>query len=198
MDTQRLKIACVFEGELENGGGFQTQLSTILAISNDPKYQIIAFTFSQKNQKLLANYGLSVVYVKTSFFDKILKIFNFQRWFYFLKFKIGFEKALDEYHIDLVYFLSPSNLALHLVTHNYIFTIWDLCHRDTPEFPEVNNYREFEIREILYNKAPKKAVAVLTDSELGRKNAIKLYNLNEDRVFSASFVPSVNIKSLFI
>ncbi|WP_151961549.1 glycosyltransferase [Acinetobacter bereziniae] len=201
MDTQKLKIACVFEGELHDGGGFQTQLSTILEINEHPKYQIIAFTFSQKNQRLLESYGLRAIYVKTHFMDKILKILNYQRWFYFVKFKfkISFEKKLDEYHIDLVYFLSPSNLALHLTTHNYIFTIWDLCHRDTPEFPEVNNYREFERREVLYNEAPKKAFAVLTDSELGRKNAIKRYNLNEDRVFNVSFVPSINIKqSIYI
>lgn len=201
MDTQKLKIACVFEGELHDGGGFQTQLSTVLAISKHSKYQIIAFTFSQKNQELLENHGLKAIYVKTHFMDKILKILNYQKWLYFFKFKfkIAFEKKLDECHIDLVYFLSPSNLALHLITHNYIFTIWDLCHRDTPEFPEVNNYREFERREVLYNEASKKAFAVLTDSELGRKNAIKRYNLNEDRVFSVSFVPSINIKeSIYI
>ena len=34
----------------------------------------------------------------------------------------------------------------------------------------------------------------MTDSELGRDNAIRRYNLDSNRVFSASFVPSANAK----
>lgn len=201
MDTQKLNIACVFEGDLESGGGFQTQLSTILTLSKNKKYQITAFTFSIKNEKLLTDHGLKTVYVKTNFTDKLLKLLSLQTWFYFfrLKFKINFEKALDQSNIDLVYFLTPSNLALFLIDHNYIFTIWDLCHRDMPEFPEVNFYREFELREKLFNSASKKAIAIFTDSQLGKENAIRRYNLDKNRVFNVSFSPSINItESKFI
>ena len=48
-----------------------------------------------------------------------------------------FEKKLIAHQIDLVYFLSPTSLALSLEKLNYITTLWDLCHRDNPEFPEV-------------------------------------------------------------
>ena len=198
MDTQKLKIACIFEGDLQNGGGFQTQLSTIFSLNQYPNYQIVAFTFSKENQQLLIDMGLETIYLKHSIIDKILKILCTLEWLsrLKLKFKTTFEKKLEDQNVDLVYFLSPSFLALDLLSHNYIFTIWDLCHRDTPEFPEVNHFREFENREFLYNKAPKKAIAVLTDSELGRKNAIRRYNLDSNRVFSASFVPSLNIKQI--
>jgi glycosyltransferase involved in cell wall biosynthesis len=201
MDTQKLNIACVFEGDLESGGGFQTQLSTILKLSENDKYKITAFTFSNKNKELLIKYGLNVVCIKNSIVDKVLKTFSLQIWFQFLrlKWKTSFEKSLDKNAVDLVYFLSPSNLALYLINHNYIYTVWDLCHRDMPEFPEVNYYREFEVREILYNNALKKAVAVLTDSELGKLNVIRRYNLDERRVFSSSFSPSINmVESNFI
>jgi len=195
VDTQKLNIACVFEGDIESGGGFQTQLSTILTLSKNDKYKITAFTFSNKNKELLIKHDLNVVCLKASIFDKVLKIFSLQIWFQVLRFKwkTTFEKSLDNHSIDLVYFLSPSNLALYLLNHNYIYTVWDLCHRDMPEFPEVNYYREFEFREILYNNALKKAVAVLTDSELGKSNVIRRYNLDESRVFSSSFSPSINI-----
>lgn len=196
MGTQKLNLACVFEGNLLSGGGFQTQLSTIAALNEHPSYQITTFTFSKENHALLVNKGLKAVYIKGSFLDKIFNTLSQQEWFYkfsrVFKFKNFFEKSLDEHHIDLVYFLSPSSLALNLVSHNYIYTIWDLCHRDMLEFPEVNYFREFEIRESVYNRAPKKAIATLTDSELGRENAIRCYNLDPNRVFSASFVPSVN------
>lgn len=198
MDTQKLKIACIFEGNLHNGGGFQTQLSTIVALNEYQNYQITAFTFSKENHELLVSNGLKTIYIKVNFLDKIFKILSLQEWFYIFsstfKLKTFFEKSLVKHHIDLIYFLAPSSLALSLVSHNYIYTIWDLCHRDMPEFPEVNYFREFEIRESIYNKAPKKAIAVLTDSELGRDNAIRRYNLDSNRVFSASFVPSANAK----
>jgi hypothetical protein len=53
-----------------------------------------------------------------------------------------------------------------------------LCHRDFPEFPEVNYDREFERREQLYTKALKKAVAILTDSQIGKENVIRRYGID--------------------
>ncbi|NNP73966.1 hypothetical protein A7P53_15390 [Acinetobacter defluvii] len=196
MDTQKLNIACVFEGDIESGGGFQTQLSIILKLSKNDKYKITAFTFSNKNEELLIKHGLNVVCLKTSIFDKILKIFSLQIWFQILRFKwkTTFEKSLDNHSIDLVYFLSPSSLALYLVDHNYIYTVWDLCHRDMPEFPEVNYYREFELRENLYTLVSKKAVAILTDSKLGKDNLIRRYGVDSERIFNISFAPSINAK----
>ncbi|RZG49141.1 glycosyltransferase family 4 protein [Acinetobacter wuhouensis] len=196
MDTQKLNIACVFEGDIESGGGFQTQLSTILKLSKNDKYKITAFTFSNKNKELLIKHGLNVVCLKTSIFDKILKIFSLQIWFQILRFKwkTTFEKSLDNHSIDLVYFLSPSSLALYLVDHNYIYTVWDLCHRDMLEFPEVNYYREFELRENLYTSVSKKAVAILTDSKLGKDNLVKRYGVDSERIFNISFAPSINAK----
>jgi glycosyltransferase involved in cell wall biosynthesis len=192
-----INLGVIFDGELEGGGGFQTQLSTIIKVGELSHCSIKAFVFSKKNKSLLESSNIECVFVKQKILDKFLRIFNNQGWFERIskrfKIKTFFEKKLEENNIDLVYFLSPSLLALDLISHNYIFTIWDLCHRDYPEFPEVNYFREFEKRENLYQRATKKAIAVLTDSELGRENSIRRYGLDENRVFNASFVPSVNV-----
>ena len=194
-----LTIGIIFEGDLKSGGGFQQQISTILELNNysDKKYNFIAFVFSKENKLILEKFGLKTVIIKRTFLGKVLNHFYRQEWFYRYakKFKIRskFEKKLDCYKIDLVYFLSPSSLSLDLINHNYIITVWDLCHRDYPEFPEVNYFREFELREQLYTKSLKKAIAVFVDSELGKKNIIKRYNIDENRVFIVPFSPSVNI-----
>ncbi len=199
MDNRKLNIACVFEGEVTVGGGYQTQISTILELSQKKGYNFVFYTLSENNRKVLNNYGIQSLVLKRNLIDKILELLFRQEWFYLfsqkLKIKTKFEKALSKKKIDLVYFLTPSLLALDLIEHNYIFTIWDLCHRDYPEFPEVNYFREFEIREILYMKATKKAIGIITDSELGRQNAIKRYGLDEQRIFYASFNPSVNVNA---
>ena len=193
----KINLGVIFEGELEGSGGFQTQLSTIIKVGELSHCSIKAFVFSKKNKSFLESLNIECVFVKQKISDKFLRIFNNQGWFERIsrrfKIKTFFEKKLDENNIDLVYFLSPSLLALDLISHNYIFTIWDLCHRDYPEFPEVNYLREFEKRENLYQRAPKKAIAVLTDSELGRENSIRRYGLDESRVFKASFAPSINV-----
>ncbi|MDK9694551.1 MAG: glycosyltransferase family 4 protein [Sulfurimonas sp.] len=195
MDSKKMNIAVVFEGELQGGGGYQQQLSTITELNKLDRYNFIAFVFSQDNKKNLESYSINSVVVKTAFFDRIYRLFHKQSWFLpfsrQFKLKTLFEKSLDVNGIDLVYFLSPSRLSLDLTTHNYIITVWDLCHRDTPEFPEVNYFREFELREQLYTKSLKKAVAVLVDSELGKINVIKRYGIDDSRAYVAQFAPSI-------
>ena len=79
---------------------------------------------------------------------------------------------------------------MDLLRHNYIITVWDLCHRDFMEFPEVKDHRAFEQREQLYTKSLKKAVAVIADSDLGKQNIVNRYGVDEKRVFAQSFLPA--------
>ena len=101
-----------------------------------------------------------------------------------------FEKILVKYDIDLVYFLSPNKLAIDLVKINYITTVWDLAHRDTPEFPEVRTFRKFEGLEILYTQSLKKSIGIITDSNKGKINIIKRYGIDKNRVYAVSYLPS--------
>ena len=192
-----MKIGVVFEGELHGGGGYQAQLSTIIELQKLENYSIMAIVFSTENKIVLEKFGVETILIKNSFLNNALKIVSRQEWFYFFssRFKLitAFEKILHLHGVDLVYFLAPSELSLDLVATNYVITVWDLCHRDTPEFPEVNFYREFERREVLYRKSLVKAVAVLVDSQLGKENTIRRYGVDECRVHVAQFSPSVNI-----
>ena len=70
----------------------------------------------------------------------------------------SFEKKLVLHGIDLMYFISPSRLAMSLEVTNYMTTLWDLCHRDDLEFRV--RVRIFEQREKIRSILPK-AVAVL-------------------------------------
>lgn len=191
-----MNIGVIFEGDLQGGGGYQQQLSTIIALNKLDKYNFIAFVFNQNNKTFLERYDIKSVVLKTTFFDKTYRLIHRQNWFlpFSRRFKLKtlFEKVLDTHNIDLAYFLSPSSLSLDLVAHNYIMTVWDLCHRDTPEFPEVNYFKEFESREQLYTKSLKKAVATLVDSDLGKENVVRRYGIDASRVFVAPFTPSVN------
>lgn len=196
MGSKKLTIACVFEGDLHSGGGFQAQLSTIIELSKKQKYSLIPFVFSEQNVLLLQNLGFSPVLIKNNIFTKVFRFVLLQKVFFAVvqkfKFKTYFENQVSQYGIDLVYFLAPSKYALDLTQYNYVYTLWDMCHRDMNEFPEVNFNREFELREILYKKVTSKAIATIVESELGAMNLSKRYGIDSNRVYSASLYPSLN------
>jgi glycosyltransferase involved in cell wall biosynthesis len=193
---KKLHIALILSGDEEIGGGFQQQLTTILELKKLNNYKFIVFVFSKKNVSKLQAHNIEPIFIKKWFYEKGLMYLLRQNWaFYFVeKYKImpPFEKILVKYDIDLVYFLSPNKLAIDLVKINYMTTVWDLSHRDTPEFPEVRAFRKFEGREILYTQALKKSIGIITDSNKGKINIIKRYGIDKNRVYAVSYLPSQN------
>lgn len=198
-----MKIAIIStKGKME-GGAFQysLSLSCLLKENNSEKYNFIFFTTVRENIKLLAKYGLAFNYLRWSNIDRFMNLlFSSQLLSGVLaKLRISPESRIDrilkKHNIDLVYFLNPSDLALALNRFNYIFTVWDLCFLNAPEFPEVYINREFERRERLYRLAIPKAVAVITDSEATKKDIIKKYGVAEERVVFLPFLP-LNAESI--
>jgi glycosyltransferase involved in cell wall biosynthesis len=98
------------------------------------------------------------------------------------------EKVLLTNTIDLLWFVSPTAISLDFTNISFVTTVWDLAHRDTPEFPEVRNDWQFEKREQLYQNVLNKSVAVICESELGKKNIIKRYLTDEKRVEVINFL----------
>ena len=92
------------------------------------------------------------------------------------------EKCFIKDKIDLIYFLSPTSWPIDLEKTNFITTVWDLCHRDHPEFPEVKINREFERRENNYKLILTKATAIITDCIQNLENITKRYNVDKNRI----------------
>lgn len=192
-----MKLALIFEGDLEDGGGYQTQITTIGSIINIKKVDVVIIVFSQKNYQIFESLGYNVYYIENSVLDKVIEKLNNNPIFNYLKNKIKlnstFESELLKNNIDLVYFLSPSNKAKLLQNINFVFTVWDLCHREMLEFPEVSFNGEFVNREGLYQTILKKSVAIITDSNHGKRNIIKYYNIDNNRIYPVSFKPSNSV-----
>ena len=191
---KKLHIALIFSGDEEIGGGFQQQLTTILELKQLNNYKFTVFVFSKENIAKLQVHNIKPIFIKEKYLEKVFRYLLRQNWAYYFveKYKImsPFEKILIRNDIDLAYFLSPNGLSFDLVKINYITTVWDLSHRDTPEFAEGYTYRKFEQREILYNKSLIKSIAIITDSNRGKINIIRRYGVDENRVYPVSFLPS--------
>jgi glycosyltransferase involved in cell wall biosynthesis len=92
------------------------------------------------------------------------------------------ERFLLSRGVDLVYFTSPNVFAMFFRKLNYVVTLYDLCHRDFPEFPETRNFAAFESREAYNRNVLPKAILVIVDSDLLKSKVCKLYDVQDERV----------------
>jgi len=198
-----LNIALIFDQEVGSGGGFQQGLNAaILATKIDKKLAFISFFHTKKIiKKNLFKHGINSQLIKLSFLEKFylyIKTTEKYRFFYkiiriFFDYNF-FESFLLKKDIDLVYFISPSRFALDLNQLNFIFTIWDLCHLEHPEFPEVKLKDEFENRELRINYAAKRSISIIVDSEYSKLNLNQKYNIDKSRIKVIPFEPLKEIK----
>ena len=199
-----INLAIIFDQEVESGGGFQQGLNaSLLASKINPKLAKVRFFHTKKNiNKNLISHNINSQYIKLCLFKKIylyIKTTEKYRLIYKLIRLIFdfnfFESFLLNKGIDLVYFISPSRYALDLNQLNFIFTVWDLCHRDQIEFPEVKNNNEFENRELRLNYACKRAIKIIADCEYSKLNLSQKYNIELSRIRIIPFEPQVDIKN---
>ncbi|NNE01249.1 MAG: glycosyltransferase, partial [Pirellulaceae bacterium] len=87
---------------------------------------------------------------------------------------------LREHQIDLIYSPHPTALTTELP---YVVTCWDLQHRMQPFFPEVSTVGwKWESREQHYNDVFRRAAAVVTGTEQGKREVTQFYGVAHDRV----------------
>lgn len=203
INPKPIRIAIIFDQKINSGGAYQQSLNAALIAKKIPKdlANVLFFTTIKENIETLLTHGIDAKMIKISFFAKIknyirIRIRNIHilKIIHFFEKYSSIEKKLIDNKVDLVYFLSPSNLAQSLEELNYITTVWDLAHRENPEFPEVRFNREFESREIKYKMILPRATAIIVDSECGKNNVSKYYGIELERIkiiaFEASKVTS--------
>ena len=198
ISNKPINIALIFDQEVLSGGGFHQGLNAALLASKiNPQLANILFFHTKKNIKnKLKNEGIKselidlsilkkfYLYIKTT--EKFRVVYKLFKLIYDFNF---FESFLLKKDIDLVYFISPSRYVLDLDTLNFIYTIWDLCHRDHVEFPEIKINGEFENRELRINYAVKRATSIIVDSEYGKLNLANKYNIVKNRICIIPFEP---------
>ena len=92
------------------------------------------------------------------------------------------ERKLMRDDVSLAYFLCPNAIALDLVDTPMINTVWDLGHRDLPEFLEITGDRHFEERELFYRMALPKSFRVVVDTERTSERIQSVYGILKDKV----------------
>ena len=190
-----MKIGVIFHGNQLAGGCFQQSLNSIRLLSNEESpHEFIYYTPDKQNMLSAEKEGIKTRAFqfgrKQRLIHKVRKHITLNRLLGGFRFFQPLDSIFEKDGIDLLYFTGPSPFCLFLERLNYVYTFWDLCHRDHPEFPEVRESFEFEARENLARKALSKAVAVIAESPLGKENLEKRYGLDQNRVHWISISPA--------
>ncbi|MBU3604122.1 glycosyltransferase [Polynucleobacter sp. AP-Kaivos-20-H2] len=197
-----IRLAVYFDQKILNGGGFQQALNAALLIKELPNTLVCPVFYVKHKESLetLGAHGIQSIFLEQSYLSRIFtKIRRGIRSELFLRLikKIfgpnGFEKGFIRNGIDLVYFVSPSPEAADLDELNYLITIWDLSFREDVEFPEIRSYRAFENRECLFRDILPKAMAIIADSEMGKRNLSKYYGLDSERIIVLPYMPAQGV-----
>lgn len=191
-----MKIAVYFNSKVDSGGGFNQALNSILQMRAiaEHRFELVVVTTVRNNVHYLERLGVHANYVKPAVTDKLTAFFALSALGRKIQAKLKMIGALEQYllqqQVDLVYFLEPTSRALSLQKLNYMITVWDLSHRDTPEFPEVRLWNTFLSREMIYHHCLAQALLVIADSDTLLDRLVERYGIDRNRVLAMPFSPS--------
>ena len=192
-----MKIAAIIENNIEVGGGFTMSVEILLLlqkISRKNKINFIVLNYHKENSKLLSSLDIKHINIKESFFDKFFAFINYSLvGMYFqriLKYKTFLEKKLLMNKVDLAIFVTPSPKPFYLQKLNYVTTVYDICHRDFPEFSEVREFNIYNLREVLLKSTIGQSVFLITESEELKNKLNKQFHKDNNRIVSVPNGPS--------
>lgn len=190
-----MKIIAIIENDIDSGGGYNQATNAILQMQRicEGRYAFEVFTTRPCNLLFLKSLDLTAHVFTSLLTNKLVTRFNsifgqiIQPFFNLIS---PLEKKLLNHQCDLVYFVTPGNTSTCLQKLNYIATVWDLCHLDTPIFPEVRESNEFKKREVYFRNSLDLAAIILTDSKHLALTASNRYGIDPDRFIPMPFAPA--------
>ncbi len=190
-----MKVAVVIDNGPEQGGGFYQSLSVIKALRSVSDHEFVFISTKKSAWQKLDSLGITTVNLgKRSWSDLIEYLFCKSTVLSLLA-RLSHRKSyLDRFFsrigVDVVYFLSLNFRARFLRDTNYIISLWDLCHRMNPEFPEVRAHGTYEWREENYSVILGKAFRIIASSDVDKYYAELYYGINAERIVVLPFTVS--------
>lgn len=195
-----LRLAVMLEQALEVGGGFQQPLNDLLWLRDwaaSSGNEIVVYSPYPRTLEIVKEFGVDARLLKFGVLDYIFLFLKYCRPFDLvqigLELRSAFERALIRDGIDVVHFTSTSKRHLLLYQLPFIITIFDGSHRDTPEFPEVRTFGEFERRELLFGLASIKAAMVIINTPELTEALYRRYGMERERAICIPFSPSTYV-----
>ena len=186
---KEINIAVIVDQPKKIGGGFTHTISFCKDILTKNTNKNLNFKFYCFNEPTFINLEKQKIFskiIKYSYFNIFINkimMSSFKTTFFKLLGISHFEKVIINDKIDLVLFTHPSADSMLLRKTNFVYTIWDMCHSDHPEFPEIRLNREHLSRENIYSLSCGTATAILVESETTKNIISERYNINKNKIF---------------
>jgi glycosyltransferase involved in cell wall biosynthesis len=198
-----MKVIAILDNLIGMGGGFDQSLNAIVQMQrlSSSRFEFEVLTIDMENVDFLRRLGIKATTLKMTILDRFVIRFSQSRLWKKVQIRyklIGpLEQKLLDLGCDVVYFISPTGALLaSLQKLNYITTLWDLCHRETPEFPEVRYFDAFFSREQNFKHTLGPALLILTESERLADIASQYYGINRDRFLAMPLSPTTFIQDV--
>jgi glycosyltransferase involved in cell wall biosynthesis len=191
-----MKVAAILTIDAGGGGGFNQAMNAVrqMATLAQGQFDFVTYTTLQENLAPLARLGIEARFVASGLTDKFIAACAVNEVGRKLQDRLRLvsriEEAMLRDSVDLVYFVAPSSLCLSLQKLPYIMTVWDVCHRDSPEFPEVRQFNEFHATDWLYRNGLAGAFLVIADSDALADRIAGRYGISRDRLLTMPFAPA--------
>lgn len=195
-----MRVAAVIDQLITAGGGFSQSVSAAHQLLRlvGGKHEARVYTTIAANVEPLRELGISAIALPFGAKDRLLGHAARHAVLRAIQSKLKMigrlEQALLQDGIDLVYFVGPTRKSLALQTLPMISTVWDVCHLDMPEFPEVRNFNGIADREEYLSAALPQSIAVLVDSPELAETVTRRYALDRRRVIAMPFSPSAYLE----
>lgn len=193
-----MKIGVVLDQEIHSGGGFQQSLNAIrqLLRIRTAGMDVEIFTTVRENLSQVSFPGVRVQLINHGWVERAAVLLLSQaspllsRVLTRTAMVSALERKMIKRGVDIAYFVGPSVFAYALRKLPYILTVWDLCHRDHPEFPEVSSGGQFQQREHLFRDAINGSYLTISDSPSLNQRIVHRYGTDGDRLLAMPFQPA--------
>lgn len=188
-----MKVVAVLEVSITGGGAFHQGLNAIRQMRDLARgqFEFEVITQHHENVRFLEEIGVKSRVFRKTWFDKLFFIlvdsYMLRRQLFQHKVLSAFEKDLLENGADVVYFLTQSRLPSMLVKIPFITTVFDICHRDFPEFPEVRECGVFFSRDEHFKNNLPAASLVITDSPELSEKIVRKYGVDAERIIAIPY-----------
>jgi glycosyltransferase involved in cell wall biosynthesis len=188
-----MKIAAILESQVTAGGAHAQALSSIVQLRRlcGDRHEFELVTTQRENLAALRQLGLDAKHIGVSPVDRLLGAFALNpawQWLQRQRAVSGpFERALLARDIDLAIFLTQSPSGWLLARLPFIATVYDLAHREHPEFPEVGSAGIHFAREHHFRHNLVRAIAVISASEALSEAIARCYGVAPERLLAMPF-----------
>lgn len=200
-----MRVGFILDESVTVGGGFHQSMSTIAALRGVTGHELLVLTSRPENLATVRAYGIACELYRFGRFRRAITSLAsrsricrrlYERLPHRARRACGsFDFVLDHHAVDLVVCFFLSWVPDYLFHRPFITTVYDLCHREHCEFPEVSGRLEFEHRERIFRSSLPRAVAILVSSELLARRLTAYYGIDESRMVRLPFLPAAHARA---